>query len=113
MSHALTPNCLPAIHCDADASWIQEQLQQLPTVMRQKALVSYAQVYQEAFDAEAVSFRQQNRARNMANTRLRLFVGKYHKAAMGLTEKATLASTHAPVGAAAETQPEQTTEKWW
>ncbi|HBD3035062.1 TPA: hypothetical protein KIU63_004904, partial [Citrobacter koseri] len=90
MSHSPILDRLPTTHCDADASWIQEQLQQLPTVMRQKALVNYAEVYQQAFDAEPVSYRQKNRARHEANTRLRLFVGKYHKAVMGLTEKATL-----------------------
>lgn len=113
MSHAPIFNCLPALYCDADASWIQEQFRQLPTVMRQKALVSYAEVYQQVFDAEPVSYRQENRARHEANTRLRLFVDKYHEAAMGLTEKAALASTHAPAGDAAEIQEEQTTEKWW
>ncbi|EOI1352364.1 hypothetical protein ACMWIM_001136 [Citrobacter amalonaticus] len=113
MSHAPIFDRLPTTHCDADASWIQEQLRQLPAVLLQKALVSYAEVYQQAFDAEPVSYRQENRGRHEANTRLRLFVGKYHEAAMGLTEKATLASTHAPAGAAAEIQEEQTTEKWW
>lgn len=113
MPYAPIFNCLPVSYCDADASWIQVQLQQLPTVMRQKALVSYAEVYLQAFDAEPVSYRQENRARHEANTRLRLFVGKYHEAAMGLTEKAALASTHAPVGAVAEILPDQTTEKWW
>ncbi|WP_200780893.1 hypothetical protein [Klebsiella oxytoca] len=104
---------MPAQYCQADATWIQEQLGQLPVAMRQKAQVRYSEVYQLAFDAEPVSYRQENRARHAANTRLRLFVGRYHTAAMGLTEKATLASTHSPAGAAAEIQPEQATEKWW
>ena len=81
--------------------------------MRQRAVVRYAEVYQQAFDTELVSYRRENRARHEANTRLRLFVGKYHKAAIGLTEKATLSSTHAPVGAAAEIQSDQAAEKWW
>lgn len=104
---------LPVMHCAADESWIQEQLLQLPVAMRQRAVVRYAEVYQQTFDAEPVSYKQENRARNEANTRLRVFVRKYYQAAMGLTEKATLSSTHAPVGAAAEIQPDQTTEKWW
>ncbi|TNL03454.1 hypothetical protein CYD30_25080 [Kosakonia cowanii] len=104
---------MPSLYSQADAAWIQQQLQQLPSTLRQKATLSYAEVYQQAFDAEPVSYRQENRGRHEANTRLRLFVGKYHKAAMGLTEKATLASTHAPARAASEIQQEQTTEKWW
>ncbi|EAA2606280.1 hypothetical protein DNM47_01050 [Salmonella enterica subsp. enterica] len=113
MSHVPPLIGLPSTHSSADAAWIHDQLQQLPVSMRQRAAVNYAEVYQQAFDSEPVSYRQENRARHEANTRLRLFVGKYHKAAMGLTEKATLASTHAPTGAAAEIQQEQTTEKWW
>lgn len=113
MSHMPPLIGLPTAHSSADATWIHEQLQQLPVSMRQRAALNYAEVYQQAFDSEAVSYRQENRARHEANTRLRLFVGRYHKAAMGLTEKATLASTHAPDGAAAETQPEQTAERWW
>lgn len=113
MSHMPSHISLPIAHCDADASWIQEQLQLLPVAMRQRAVVRYAEIYQQAFDAEPVSYRQKNRARHEANTRLRLFVRKYYQAAMGLTEKAALASTHSPVGAAAEILPDQTTEKWW
>lgn len=113
MSHMPLHINLPIAHCVADESWIHEQLQQLPVAMRQRAIMRYAEVYQQAFDAELVSYRQENRARHEANTRLRLFVGNYYQAAMGLTEKATLSSTHAPVGAAAEIQPEQTAERWW
>ncbi|EPV7327086.1 hypothetical protein ACV9ZL_005821 [Klebsiella oxytoca] len=113
MHHEFIRVEMPALYSQADAQWIQEQLGLLPVAMRQKAQVRYSEVYQLAFDAEPVSYRQENRARHAANTRLRLFVGRYHTAAMGLTEKATLASTHSPAGAAAEIQPEQATEKWW
>lgn len=113
MAHASTPVSLPTEHYPADASWIQEQLQKLPAAMRQRAIMSYSTVYQETFDAEPVSFRQVNRARHEANTRLRLFVRKYYMAAMGLTEKPALASTHAPAGAVAEIQNDQTAEVWW
>ncbi len=41
---------------------------------RQKAIKRYAVVYQEAFEAEPISYRKENRARYEANTRLRLFV---------------------------------------
>lgn len=113
MSQRTAGDCLPGTYCLADATWIHEQLQHLPVSMRQRAVVRYAEVYQQAFDAELVSYKQENRARHEANTRLRLFVGKFHKAAMGLTEKAALSSTHAPVGAAADIQSDQTAEKWW
>lgn len=104
---------LPSLYSQADAAWIQQQLQQLPSTLRQKATMSYAEVYQQAFDAETVSYRQENRARHEANTRLRLFVRKYHMAAMGLTEKAALASTHAPARADSEIQLVQAAEVWW
>lgn len=89
---------MPSRYSQADAQWIQEQLRQLPVTLRQKAVLGYADAYQAAFEAESVSFRQENRGRFAANTRLRLFVGKYHKSAMGLTEKPALARNTIPTG---------------
>lgn len=82
---------LPELHCQADASWIQEQLQQLTPSLRRKVAVKYAEVYQAAFDAEPVSYRQENRARHEANTRLRLFVKNHGKALQGYTVSPPLA----------------------
>ncbi|MDS0778210.1 hypothetical protein OSC13_09910 [Serratia marcescens] len=82
---------LPELYCQSDASWIQEQLQQLTPSLRRKAAVKYAEVYQAAFDAEPVSYRQENRARHEANTRLRLFVKNHGKALQGYTASPPLA----------------------
>lgn len=104
---------MPTRHSQADAEWIQGQLLRLPHGMRQKAILSYSAVFEAAFDAEPVSFRQENAGRHEANTRLRVFVERHYRAAMGLTEKAALASTHAPVGAVVEIPAGQATEEWW
>lgn len=65
---------MPEIYGQADKVWIIQQLERLTPAVRQKAVLRYAAVYQEAFDAEPVSYRKENRARHEANTRLRLFV---------------------------------------
>ncbi|MFM0910261.1 hypothetical protein, partial [Citrobacter freundii] len=62
---------MPTAFSREDAPWIKQQLATLPAVMREKIAMAYAQAYQEAFDAEPVSFRQQNAARRTANRRLR------------------------------------------
>lgn len=77
---------MPSLYSQADATWIQEQLQQLTPSLRRKIAVRYAEVYQAAYDDEPVTYRQENRARHEANVRLRLFVGKYYRSAIGLTE---------------------------
>jgi len=89
---------IPEVYSGADAEWIQEQMVRLSPAMRHKIAVKYAEVYQQTWDIETVSYRQENRARHEANTRLRLFVERYHKAAMGLAEKPPLASTPAQIG---------------
>ena len=98
----MTPDYLttvmPAAFVPEDGKWIQEQMAKLSPSLRQKIALKYAEVYQESFDAEPVSFRQENRARHEANTRLRLFVDRYHQAAMGLAEKPALASAQAQTG---------------
>lgn len=104
---------MPTRYSQADAEWIQGQLLRLPHAMRQKAILSYSAVFEAAFDAEPASFRQENAGRHEANTRLRVFVERHYRAAMGLTEKATLTSTHAPVGAVVEIPEEQAAEEWW
>jgi hypothetical protein len=84
---------MPVQFSQADASWIQQQLLSLTPVARQKAVARYAEVYQQAFDVEPVSFRQENRARHEANLRLRLFVRNHGRALQGYTTQPPLAGT--------------------
>lgn len=76
---------MPTVFAREDAPWIKEQLATLPAGMREKIAMAYAQAYQEAFDAEPVSFRQQNAARRTANRRLREFCTRYTPAVRGYT----------------------------
>ncbi|AKJ43766.1 hypothetical protein [Pragia fontium] len=79
---------MPSVFCPEDGNWIQEELLKLRPTVRRKAAVKYAEVYQGAFDAEEVSFKQVNAARHEANTRLRLFVEKFADASDGLCKPA-------------------------
>ncbi|MET3066307.1 hypothetical protein [Atlantibacter hermannii] len=85
------PACLqvdmPQVYSKADEQWIQEQLSALPPSARQKAIVRYGEVYEEFLNSEPVSFRKENKARHEANTRLREYARKYHRALQGYTEK--------------------------
>lgn len=74
---------MPARYSRADAEWIQEQLLRLPPSLRRKFAQRYAEVYEVKFEAEPVSFRQENRARHEANTRLRKFVRTHGRAIQG------------------------------
>ncbi|HHL2713171.1 TPA: hypothetical protein ACQ39K_004828 [Yersinia enterocolitica] len=76
---------MPSVFCPEDGKWIQEQLQQLSPSLRRKVVAKYTEVYQVAFYSEPVSFRQENKARHEANTRLRLFVKSHGKALQGYT----------------------------
>ncbi|EDC3545040.1 hypothetical protein GAG10_15440 [Salmonella enterica] len=84
---------MPEIYEQADKDWIIQQLARLTPAVRQKAALRYAAVYQEAFDAESVSYRKENRARHEANTRLRLFVRNHGRALQGYTAEPPLAGT--------------------
>lgn len=84
---------MPALYSQADAQWIQEQLGQLPTSLRRKVALKYAEVYEIEFNAEPVSFRQENRARHEANVRLRRFVDVHGRALQGYTVQPPLAGT--------------------
>jgi len=93
MNQAFLPLEMPSLCSDADAEWIKEQLLILPPAVRQKAVQRYAAVYQEALDAEPISFRKENLARHEANTRLRLFVKNHGRALQGYTAEPPLAGT--------------------
>ncbi|HDL7382177.1 TPA: hypothetical protein PXO00_004086 [Yersinia enterocolitica] len=82
---AFTQVIMPTVFCTEDGKWIQEQLQQLAPSLRRKVVVKYAEVYQVALYSESVSYRQENKARHEANTRLRLFVKSHGKALQGYT----------------------------
>lgn len=82
---------LPLRCSQADAAWIQSQLLHLPPSLRRKVALKYAEVYETAYDAEPVSFRQENRARHEANTRLRRFVKEHGRAIQGYTAEPPLA----------------------
>ncbi|VVT53972.1 Phage protein [Kosakonia radicincitans] len=84
---------MPARYSQADAEWIQEQLFRLPPSLRRKVAQRYAEVYEVEFEVEPVSFRQENRARHEANTRLRNFVRTHGLAIQGYTAEPPLART--------------------
>lgn len=84
---------MPEVFSQTDSEWIQQQLVSLSVSVRTKAILRYADVYQETFDAEPVSYRKENRARHEANTRLRLFVRNHGRALQGYTAEPPLAGT--------------------
>jgi len=104
---------MPSVFVPEDAAWIQEQLNRLPVSMRHKVALMYSERFQDSFDAEPLAHKQQNAGRRNANTRLRLYISRYQNAAMGLTEKPTLASDHAQPVAAAQVGEDQLAQGWW
>ncbi|MBE0153501.1 hypothetical protein FOT80_29540 [Serratia fonticola] len=82
---------MPTAFCREDAAWIQARLSELPIGTRSKVANQYSDVYQEAFDAEPVTYRQENAGRRAANERLRLFADRYARASVGHTQPPPLA----------------------
>lgn len=76
---------MPAAYVRDDRSWIDAQLSTLPPHIRERIAGEYAKVYQAAFDAEPVSFRQENAGRKAANKRLREFCTRYSPSVRGYT----------------------------
>ena len=93
MPHDFVQVEMPSLCCQADASWIQEQLLGLPPSLRRKVVLKYAEVYEITFDAEPVSYRKENRARHEANVRLRKFVEAQGRTSQGYTTQPPLAGT--------------------
>lgn len=93
MHHEFIRVEMPALYSQADAQWIQEQLMLLPLSLRRKIALKYSEVYEVEFNAEPVSYRQENRARHEANTRLRLFVRNHGRALQGYTTQPPLAGS--------------------
>lgn len=67
---------LPKIYNDIDKTWITQTLAKLEFNERQKAIIKYAKVYQEAYDKEEISYKKENAAGRTANTRLREYAVK-------------------------------------
>lgn len=84
---------MPAQYSQADAAWIQEQLLRLPSSLRRKIALKYSEVYEIEFNAEPVSYRQENRARHEASVRLRRFVDAHGRALQGYTTQPPLAGS--------------------
>ncbi|MCU1787732.1 hypothetical protein CUU54_02525 [Pectobacterium polaris] len=82
---------MPTDFVPEDGPWIQEMLRKLPGVQRAKIAHEYARVYQENFDEEPVSFKQQNAGRKVANERLREYIDKFYLANQGFTSPPPLA----------------------
>ncbi|EPG5002502.1 hypothetical protein NAK66_002449 [Klebsiella oxytoca] len=77
----------PRFFSQLDRVWLQEKLESLPYVTRQRVAVEYSAVYQDAYETEPVSYRKENAARKAANKRLRIFATRYALAAAGGAEK--------------------------
>ncbi|WP_232370054.1 hypothetical protein [Xenorhabdus lircayensis] len=78
---------MPSHFYPDDGAWIQEMLAKLRASTRAKITAKYSEIYQAAWDDEAVSYQKDNAARRAANIRLREFVVKYERAAQGYTEQ--------------------------
>ena len=63
----------------ADQKWVDEQLAKLPFRLQQSVKQRYAEVYQQAYDAEPVEHKKEGAARRAANTRLREYVTNFTK----------------------------------
>lgn len=68
---------MPDLYFEQDDKWIREMLLRLRPSVRPKVSVKYSEVYQENFDKEAISYKQENAGRKAANDRLRNFVKNY------------------------------------
>lgn len=78
---------MPEHYSQLDRIWLEEKLESLPYVIRQRVTVEYSAVYQDAYETELVSYRKENAACKAANKRLRIFAKRYALAAAGGTEK--------------------------
>lgn len=67
---------MPKRHSSADAKWIREQLDLLPYRLRPIAVEGYSKAYQAAYDNEPADHKKENRARFVANSRLRQYAEK-------------------------------------
>lgn len=75
---------LPKNAHEHDLEWIKDRLALLNPQMRARAVNGYDKAFSMAYDSELVVHKKSNAARNEANTRLRFFVDRFYKAAMGI-----------------------------
>lgn len=57
-----------------DKKWILEQLSKIPALEHADVIAGYSQLYQEAYDAETLDHKKDNKARFTANSRLRAYI---------------------------------------
>lgn len=68
-----------------DKEFYEAMLDKLPATTRDKARMSYSEVFWSAYNNEPLQHKKLNKGRREANTKLRLFVDKYSAALMGYT----------------------------
>lgn len=61
-------------HHPHDRKWIEQQINQLPKRLWDKAAKEYDRVFREVYDATPVPHQKEGEARREANTRLRRYV---------------------------------------
>lgn len=66
-----------------DRKWFDEQIARLPMRLREPARIHYRRVYEDAYNAEPVGHKKENKARFAANTRLRIYVENVTKKNQG------------------------------
>lgn len=71
---------LPKVIHKDDVKWVQQQLITLPVSFRVTACKAYAEVWQQAHDAEPLLHCKENAGRFAANSRLRAYVKKVREA---------------------------------
>lgn len=72
---------LPEHHCVDDRRWIQQQIMSIPwPAQRQRARDGYSAVYRDNFEQEPEERFKIERARFVANSRLRAYVAAVRKA---------------------------------
>lgn len=67
----------PTYFSKDDKAWLQEMFNELPIRARKEVAESYSLAFDEAFNAEPVKYKKENRARYSANTWLREHVKRY------------------------------------
>jgi len=66
-----------------DVDWIKDRLKLLTPQMRCRAVDGYENAFRLAYESEDVMQKKSNAARREANLRLRNFVDRFYKSAIG------------------------------
>ena len=83
---------LPETTHEQDKEWVSDKLNTLTPTMRTRAVIGYDSVFNETLANTPIEHQKLNRARYAANTRLRLFIDRFHLASLGYTDKPPLHS---------------------